>query len=71
MRRKDRINIGVASEVVARYRQMHPAVKLSALVKLFLEEEIRRSEKEGRKPFDPYCPSFLPEIAPAQPVAAE
>jgi hypothetical protein len=41
-------NVAVAREVVARYRQLYPEVKLTALVKKWLEAEIRRAEQMER-----------------------
>jgi hypothetical protein len=46
---QDRINIGIAREVVRRFRELYPSVDLTRHIRLWLQAEIARTEKERER----------------------
>jgi hypothetical protein len=68
-RLRNTINIGVAREVVRRFRELYPSVTVSDHLQLWLEAEIRRGEKELERAAR--GDAYWPEVAPAQAVARD
>ncbi len=62
-------SVAVKRQVVERFQQLYPQVTLTTAIRLWMEAEIRRGEKdlERAERADPYWP----ELAPAQAVARD
>ena len=58
-------NVAVKREVVERFQRMYPQVALTTAVRMWMEAEIKRGEKDLERAVRS-DPSW-PEIAPAQP----